>query len=186
MLFLSFRYLEHSNRKEIWFRISSTYPVGTAGMRFEYEPLTTCTDVFSWMQSHFSSPLVFHPGNPNIPKPRRILRSSWGSNPNFRGSYSYTQVGSSGADVEKLAKPLPYAESSKTTVSMARISWVTRRLTWHWAVGFLGGRWKETVSGGASRRVFSVFLYPSGQIMDVGFYLLSDWNPSTLGIPTSL
>ncbi|XP_041259102.1 spermine oxidase [Onychostruthus taczanowskii] len=53
-------------------------------------------------------------GNPNIPKPRRILRSSWGSNPHFRGSYSYTQVGSSGADVEKLAKPLPYAESSKT------------------------------------------------------------------------
>ncbi|XP_009993012.1 PREDICTED: spermine oxidase isoform X3 [Chaetura pelagica] len=53
-------------------------------------------------------------GNPNIPKPRRILRSSWGSNPNFRGSYSYTQVGSSGADVEKLAKPLPYAESFKT------------------------------------------------------------------------
>ncbi|PNJ14059.1 SMOX isoform 3 [Pongo abelii] len=53
-------------------------------------------------------------GNPNIPKPRRILRSAWGSNPCFRGSYSYTQVGSSGADVEKLAKPLPYTESSKT------------------------------------------------------------------------
>ncbi|KAL2763957.1 spermine oxidase isoform 2 [Daubentonia madagascariensis] len=53
-------------------------------------------------------------GNPNIPKPRRILRSAWGSNPYFRGSYSYTQVGSSGADVEKLAKPLPCAESSKT------------------------------------------------------------------------
>lgn len=53
-------------------------------------------------------------GNPNIPKPRRILRSAWGSNPFFRGSYSYTQVGSSGVDVEKLAKPLPYTESSKT------------------------------------------------------------------------
>lgn len=53
-------------------------------------------------------------GNPNIPKPRRILRSAWGSNAYFRGSYSYTQVGSSGADVEKLAKPLPYTESSKT------------------------------------------------------------------------
>nr|KAF6423858.1 spermine oxidase [Rousettus aegyptiacus] len=52
-------------------------------------------------------------GNPNIPKPRRILRSAWGSNPYFRGSYSYTRVGSSGADVEKLAKPLPYTESSK-------------------------------------------------------------------------
>uniref|UniRef100_A0ABI7XNG9 Amine oxidase domain-containing protein n=2 Tax=Felis catus TaxID=9685 RepID=A0ABI7XNG9_FELCA len=56
-------------------------------------------------------------GNPNIPKPRRILRSAWGSNPYFRGSYSYTQVGSSGADVEKLAKPLPYTESSKLAVS---------------------------------------------------------------------
>lgn len=53
-------------------------------------------------------------GNPNIPKPRRILRSFWGSNPHFFGSYSYTQVGSSGADVEKLVKPLPYTESSKT------------------------------------------------------------------------
>uniref|UniRef100_A0A2K5QE42 Spermine oxidase n=1 Tax=Cebus imitator TaxID=2715852 RepID=A0A2K5QE42_CEBIM len=57
-------------------------------------------------------------GNPNIPKPRRILRSAWGSNPYFRGSYSYTQVGSSGADVEKLAKPLPYTESSKTAAGL--------------------------------------------------------------------
>ncbi|XP_064420749.1 spermine oxidase isoform X2 [Latimeria chalumnae] len=53
-------------------------------------------------------------GNQNIPKPRRILRSAWGSNPYIRGSYSYTRVGSSGADVETLAKPLPYTESSKT------------------------------------------------------------------------
>ncbi|XP_040103822.1 spermine oxidase isoform X3 [Oryx dammah] len=59
-------------------------------------------------------------GNPNIPKPRRILRSAWGSNPYFRGSYSYTQVGSSGADVEKLAKPLPYTESSKTAHLLRR------------------------------------------------------------------
>ncbi|XP_043335375.1 spermine oxidase isoform X3 [Cervus canadensis] len=59
-------------------------------------------------------------GNPNIPKPRRILRSAWGSNPYFRGSYSYTQVGSSGADVEKLAKPLPYTESSKAAHLLRR------------------------------------------------------------------
>lgn len=113
--------------------------------------------MFLWTWSHFFSPSAFHPGNPNIPKPRRILRSSWGSNPNFRGSYSYTQVGSSGADVEKLAKPLPYAESSKTTVSMAQISSVARRLTWHWALGFLGGRLKETISWGASHSLFSTF-----------------------------
>ncbi|XP_060543159.1 spermine oxidase isoform X1 [Pantherophis guttatus] len=61
-------------------------------------------------------------GNPDIPKPRRILRSSWGSNPYFRGSYSYTQVGSSGADVEKLAKPLPYTESSKTVPKQVMFS----------------------------------------------------------------
>lgn len=82
----------------------------------------------SWTQSDFLSS-AFHPGNPNIPKPRRILRSSWGSNPYFRGSYSYTQVGSSGADVEKLAKPLPYAESSKTPVSMAHRGSVAVKLT---------------------------------------------------------
>ncbi|XP_067107138.1 spermine oxidase [Osmerus mordax] len=53
-------------------------------------------------------------GNPNIPKPRRILRSMWGSNPYIRGSYSFTRVGSSGGDVERLAMPLPDAKSSKT------------------------------------------------------------------------
>ncbi|CAI5680520.1 unnamed protein product [Oreochromis niloticus] len=52
-------------------------------------------------------------GNPDIPKPRRILRSSWGSNPYIRGSYSFTRVGSSGADCEKLAMPLPYTNSTK-------------------------------------------------------------------------
>ncbi|XDV15443.1 hypothetical protein PO909_015538 [Leuciscus waleckii] len=52
-------------------------------------------------------------GNQNIPKPRRILRSSWGSNPYIRGSYSFTQVGSSGRDVERLAEPLPYIKNTK-------------------------------------------------------------------------
>ncbi|XP_036439013.1 spermine oxidase [Colossoma macropomum] len=52
-------------------------------------------------------------GNQNIPKPRRILRSAWGSNPYIRGSYSFTRVGSSGGDVERLAEPLPYTKSTK-------------------------------------------------------------------------
>ncbi|KAK1886922.1 Spermine oxidase [Dissostichus eleginoides] len=52
-------------------------------------------------------------GNPNIPKPWRVLRSSWGSNPFIRGSYSFTRVGSSGEDCERLAMPLPYANSTK-------------------------------------------------------------------------
>lgn len=52
-------------------------------------------------------------GNPDIPKPLRILRSSWGSNPYIRGSYSFTRVGSSGGDCERLAMPLPHANSTK-------------------------------------------------------------------------
>lgn len=52
-------------------------------------------------------------GNPDIPKPLRILRSSWGSNPYIRGSYSFTRVGSSGGDCERLAMPLPYANITK-------------------------------------------------------------------------
>lgn len=52
-------------------------------------------------------------GNPDIPKPWRILRSSWGSNPFIRGSYSFTRVGSSGGDFERLAMPLPDANSTK-------------------------------------------------------------------------
>lgn len=112
----------------------------------------------SWTQSDFLSS-AFHPGNPNIPKPRRILRSSWGSNPYFRGSYSYTQVGSSGADVEKLAKPLPYAESSKTPVSMAHRGSVAVKLTWHWAAGFWGGRLKEKIPALASSSVFPFFFW---------------------------
>ncbi|CAL8331482.1 unnamed protein product [Lota lota] len=52
-------------------------------------------------------------GNPDIPKPRRILRSCWGSNPYIRGSYSFTRVGSSGGDFERLAMPLPCADSTK-------------------------------------------------------------------------
>ncbi|CAL8330233.1 unnamed protein product [Merluccius merluccius] len=52
-------------------------------------------------------------GNPDIPKPRHVLRSSWGSNPYILGSYSFTRVGSSGGDFERLAMPLPCADSTK-------------------------------------------------------------------------
>lgn len=100
---------------------------------------TPCSGTALFPLGH-SLTFSFPAGNPNIPKPRRILRSSWGSNPHFRGSYSYTQVGSSGADVEKLAKPLPYAESSKTPVSMAHTGPVAMQLTGVW-----GGRFKEKI-----------------------------------------
>ncbi|NXU53781.1 PAOX oxidase, partial [Turnix velox] len=46
-------------------------------------------------------------GNPELPAPRRVLRSRWHSAPYTRGSYSYVAVGSSGDDIDVLAQPLP-------------------------------------------------------------------------------
>ncbi|KAH9307521.1 hypothetical protein KI387_035432 [Taxus chinensis] len=39
-----------------------------------------------------------------------VLRSQWGTNPLFWGSYSYVPLGSSGDDIEQLAEPLPCPE----------------------------------------------------------------------------
>lgn len=41
------------------------------------------------------------------PSVQGMLRSRWGSNPLFRGSYSYVAVGSSGEDIDAVAEPLP-------------------------------------------------------------------------------
>ncbi|PIA30266.1 hypothetical protein AQUCO_05700160v1 [Aquilegia coerulea] len=37
----------------------------------------------------------------------KLLKSQWGTNPLFKGSYSYVAVGSSGDDLDSMAKPLP-------------------------------------------------------------------------------
>ncbi|XP_048334425.1 probable polyamine oxidase 5 [Ziziphus jujuba] len=37
----------------------------------------------------------------------KVLKSQWGSDPLFLGSYSYVAVGSSGDDLDKMAEPLP-------------------------------------------------------------------------------
>ncbi|KAJ0964557.1 hypothetical protein J5N97_025695 [Dioscorea zingiberensis] len=37
----------------------------------------------------------------------RVMRSGWGSDPLFQGSYSYVAVGSSGDDLDLMAEPLP-------------------------------------------------------------------------------
>lgn len=43
---------------------------------------------------------------PDIPRPSRIVRTSWLSDPYSRGSYSYVAVGATPADVETLAAPV--------------------------------------------------------------------------------
>ncbi|XP_028774198.1 probable polyamine oxidase 5 [Neltuma alba] len=42
----------------------------------------------------------------------KILKSKWGSDPLFLGSYSYVAVGSSGEDLDTMAEPLPKRESN--------------------------------------------------------------------------
>ncbi|KAL5728787.1 spermine oxidase [Ranunculus cassubicifolius] len=37
----------------------------------------------------------------------KLLKSQWGTNPLFKGSYSYVAVGSSGEDLDSMARPLP-------------------------------------------------------------------------------
>ena len=42
----------------------------------------------------------------------KVLKSQWGSDPLFQGSYSYIAVGSSGEDLDAMAEPLPRTEES--------------------------------------------------------------------------
>ncbi|KAI3422914.1 Amino_oxidase domain-containing protein [Psidium guajava] len=46
----------------------------------------------------------------------KLLKSRWGTDPLFLGSYSFVAVGSSGDDLDMMAKPLPW-ESRKTGTS---------------------------------------------------------------------
>lgn len=44
----------------------------------------------------------------------KVLRSKWGTDPLFLGSYSYVAVGSSGEDLDTMAEPLPKDDGSST------------------------------------------------------------------------
>jgi hypothetical protein len=44
----------------------------------------------------------------SLPRPIRVIRSKWTSNPYVRGSYSYIKVGSFPSDVLALARPIVF------------------------------------------------------------------------------
>ncbi|XP_028751428.1 probable polyamine oxidase 5 [Neltuma alba] len=50
--------------------------------------------------------------DPSEVKINEVLRSKWGTDPLFLGSYSYVAVGSSGDDLDKMAEPLPKGSGS--------------------------------------------------------------------------
>lgn len=47
----------------------------------------------------------------------KVLKSQWGGNPLFLGSYSYVAVGSSGDDLDKMAEPLPIINGCESSSS---------------------------------------------------------------------
>lgn len=68
------------------------------------------TTVSSFLSKEYPNSHVFSNRNLNFDRKFEIgnvLRSKWGTDPLFLGSYSYVSVGSSLGDVDKLAEPLP-------------------------------------------------------------------------------
>lgn len=57
--------------------------------------------------SHLGNGHVNHDEENSRVKFSKVLKSQWGSDPLFLGSYSYVAVGSSGEDLDILAEPLP-------------------------------------------------------------------------------
>ncbi|KAJ4708643.1 Lysine-specific histone demethylase 1 [Melia azedarach] len=48
----------------------------------------------------------------------KVLKSKWGSDPLFRGSYSYVAVGSGGDDLDTMAEPLPKIGSFESSANI--------------------------------------------------------------------
>lgn len=72
-------------------------------------------------------------GMPSPPVPEHVVRSSWGSDELFRGSYSYVPAGASGTDVDELAAPvgcecelvLAGEHTHRTSYSYAHGAWLS-------------------------------------------------------------
>ncbi|CAL0320299.1 unnamed protein product [Lupinus luteus] len=79
------------------------------------EILNGASTTFSTFLSHYKSHHPLCNGNvssdkkshKNEVKLSKVLKSKWGSDPLFLGSYSYVAVGSSGDDLDIMAEPLP-------------------------------------------------------------------------------
>ncbi|XP_039108316.1 peroxisomal N(1)-acetyl-spermine/spermidine oxidase [Hyaena hyaena] len=81
-------------------------------------------------------------GNAALPAPRSLLRSRWHSAPYTRGSYSYVAVGSSGADVDLLAQPLP-VDGAETQLQVLFAGEATHRAFYSTTHGALLSGWRE-------------------------------------------
>uniref|UniRef100_A0A250Y1X5 Peroxisomal N(1)-acetyl-spermine/spermidine oxidase n=1 Tax=Castor canadensis TaxID=51338 RepID=A0A250Y1X5_CASCN len=81
-------------------------------------------------------------GNPQLPAPKSVLRSCWHSAPYTRGSYSYVAVGSTGADIDLLAQPLPL-DSTSAQLQILFAGEATHRTFYSTTHGALLSGWRE-------------------------------------------
>ncbi|XP_045424710.1 peroxisomal N(1)-acetyl-spermine/spermidine oxidase [Lemur catta] len=81
-------------------------------------------------------------GNPQLPAPRSMLRSCWHSAPYTRGSYSYVAVGSTGDDLDLLARPLP-ADDAHAQLQILFAGEATHRTFYSTTHGALLSGWRE-------------------------------------------
>ncbi|XP_069741410.1 peroxisomal N(1)-acetyl-spermine/spermidine oxidase [Narcine bancroftii] len=82
-------------------------------------------------------------GNPLIPPPKNILRSKWHSDYFTKGSYSYTEVGSSGDDIDIIAHPLPPKSSKLQPLQVLFAGEATHRTFYSTTHGALESGWRE-------------------------------------------
>eukprot|EP00071_Canis_lupus_P038829 XP_022272386.1 peroxisomal N(1)-acetyl-spermine/spermidine oxidase-like isoform X2 [Canis lupus familiaris] len=81
-------------------------------------------------------------GNARLPAPRSVLRSRWHSAPYTRGSYSYVAVGSTGEDIDRLARPLP-EDGAEAQLQILFAGEATHRTFYSTTHGALLSGWRE-------------------------------------------
>ncbi|NWS68533.1 PAOX oxidase, partial [Crotophaga sulcirostris] len=110
-----------------------------AGKESEYMETLSDTEVLSTM-THILRTLT---GNPHLPAPRSMLRSKWHSTPYTWGSYTYVAVGSSGADIDLLAQPMPQDPKDPRPLQLLFAGEATHRTFYSTTHGALLSGWRE-------------------------------------------
>ncbi|NWR71993.1 PAOX oxidase, partial [Centropus unirufus] len=110
-----------------------------AGKESEYMETLSDMEVLSTM-THILRMLT---GNPCLPAPRSMLRSKWHSTPYTCGSYTYVAVGSSGADIDMLAQPLPQDLKDPRPLQLLFAGEATHRTFYSTTHGALLSGWRE-------------------------------------------
>ncbi len=113
-LIISFQTLFHFSKNNRFYKSFSSFDVTPKFKNVLYGDLTGDDSIFSenlpdecFIDVIYEMFSKFYP-KLNLPKPSRVIRSKWTSNPYVKGSYSYIKVGSFPSDVLALASPIVF------------------------------------------------------------------------------